>query len=60
MILSNGFIIGGNDVLYVKIILERKLLKLELVQLTIEKIALIKEKFRKKIKVHIRIMLTIY
>ena len=58
MILSNGFMVGDN-VLFVMIILERKLLRLELVQLTIEKIALIKEKFR-KIEVHIRVNLTIY
>ena len=50
--------VGDDDVLFVMIILERKLLRLEHVQLTIEKIDLIKEKFR-KIKVHIRIMLTI-
>ena len=45
MILSNEFMVGDNDVLFVMIILERKLLRLELVQLTIENIALIKEKF---------------
>ena len=50
--------VGDDDVLFVMIILERKLLRLELVQLIIEKKALIKEKFR-KIKVRIRIMLTI-
>ena len=44
MILSNGFIVGDDDVLFVMIILERKILKLELMQLTIENIALIKEK----------------
>ena len=47
MILSNGFIVADDDVLFVMIILERKILKLELMQLTIENIALIKEKFRK-------------
>ena len=50
--------VGDDDVLFIMIILERKLLRLEHVQLTIEKIDLIKENFR-KIKVHIRIMLTI-
>ena len=59
MILSNRFMVGDDDVLFVMIILERKLLRLELVQLTIENIALIKEKFR-KIKVHIRVNLTLY
>ena len=44
MKLSNGFMVGDNDVLFVMIILKRKLLRLELVQLTIEKITLIKEK----------------
>ena len=58
MIHSNEFMVGDNDVLFVMIILERKLLRLELVQLTIENIALIKEIFR-KIKVYIRVNLTI-
>ena len=58
MILSNGFMVGDDDALFVMIILKRKNLRLELMQLTIENIALIKEKFR-KIKVHIRVNLTI-
>ena len=37
MKLSNGFLVGDNDVLFVMIILERKLLRLELVQLTIKR-----------------------
>ena len=40
------------------IILESKFLRLELVQLNIENIALIKEKFR-KIKIHVKVNLTI-
>ena len=58
MILSDEFMVRDDDVLFVIIILEGKLLRIEPLQLTIEKIALIKEKFR-KIKVHIRIMLAI-
>ena len=58
MILSNGFMVGDDDVLFVMIILESKLLRLELVQFNIENIALIKEKFR-KIKIHVRVNLTI-
>ena len=47
MILSNEFMVGDDDVLFVMIILKRKLLSLELVQLTIENIALIKENLEK-------------
>ena len=42
MILSYGFMVGDDDVLFVMFILEGKLLRLKLVQLTIKNIALIK------------------
>ena len=58
MILSYKFMVGDDDVLFVMIIFEGKLLRLELVQLIIENITLNKEKFR-KIKVLIKIILAI-